>query len=466
MTIDQRARSLGLRSGMTLADARAHVPDLCAVEEQSSADMAFLVSLVDLVLAFTPSVALDLPDGLALDITGCAHLFQNEEGLAARLQRVLHVAGISAVKLAIAPTPDMARALARFSRSSPCFADDDRLVRFLPVAALECEPEDITALRRAGLKTIADVADRPTVLFTARFTSAFSEKLALILGEEDRRIIPLRALPPCRAECNCAEPVASNDVIARIVAGLAADVSEELRARGEGGRTFVATFMRADGIIRHIGVETSQPTRNPTVIMRLYQDRLNALADPLDPGFGFDLIRFEVRRTEPYAEIQTILDAHEASDEKLAHLIDRLSTMFGRDRIRRLRSVDSHIPERAQAMVSVQTAGAAKQWNHAPANGETRLRPPLIFAHPHPIEVEADEDERPLSVHWRRSIHNITYATGPERIADEWWRPRSAYGTRDYYRIESEQGRRFWIFRADVTTPAKKQRWFLHGLFP
>lgn len=451
---------------MTLADARACLPDLRAVAEQPSSDAAFLVSLVDIALAFTPSVALDLPDGLVLDITGCAHLFQNEGGLAARLQRAFHAAGISVAKLAVAPTPDMARALARFSGTSPCFADDDTLVRSLSVAALECTQEDITTLKRAGLRTIADVANRPTVLFTARFTSVFSEKLGRILGEEDRRITPLRPLPLCQAERNCAEPVVSNDVMARIVAQLAADVSEELRARGEGGRTFVATFMRTDGVIRRIGVETSQPTRDPAVIMRLYQDRLDALADPLDPGFGFDLIRFEARRTEPYAETQATLDAHDANDEKLTHLVDRLSAMFGRDRIRRLRSADSHLPERAQTMVSAQTAGTATQWDHCATTGAARLRPPLIFAHPHPIEVEADDDETPLSVRWRRATHRIAYAAGPERIADEWWRTPSAYGTRDYYRIESAQGRRFWIFRADVTVPASEHKWFLHGLFP
>jgi len=449
---------------MTLADARARLPDLCVIEEQASADATFLVSLIDLVLAFTPSVALDPPDGLALDITGCAHLFQDEAGLAARLQHVLHVAGISAVKLAVAPTPDMARALARFSGSSPCFVDDDTLVRSLPVAALECEPQDITALRRAGLRTIADIADRPTVLFTARFTSAFSESLARILGEEDRRITPLRPLSPYLADRNCAEPVVSSDVIARIVADLAADVSEDLRARGQGGRAFVATFMRTDGAVRRISVETSQPIRDPAVIMRLYRDRFEALVDPLDPGFGFDLIRFEACRTEPYTEIQTTLDANDVNDDKLAHLVDRLSAMFGQDRVRRLRSVESHLPERAQIMVPAQTTGTAAQWGHVPSIGGARLRPPLIFAHPHPIEVEAD-DELPLFIHWRRNTHRIAYAAGPERIANEWWRPGSSYGTRDYYRIESVQGRRFWIFRANTTGAAKANKWFLHGLF-
>lgn len=459
--VDERTRSLGLAPGMALADARARLPKLRAIAHDPAADAAFLARLADLALHFTPSVALDLPDGLALDITGCAHLFAGEAGLAGRLHGALQDAGVSAVRLAVAPTPDMARALTRFARTASCFVDDDELVRTLPIAALECGHEDALALKRAGLKTIADVADRPSVLFTARFTSAFSAKLARVLGEDDGRITPLRTPPPCRTERRFAEPISSHDVISLTVSDLAANVGEDLRARGEGGRAFTATFMRSDGAIRRISVETSQPTRDPAVVMRLYRDRLDALADPLDPGFGFDMIRFEAVRTEPFAESQASLDTRGENNDKLSHLVDRLSVMFGREHVKRLQPVDSHIPERAQ-ITAPAGAAASNQWAQA---GETKMRPPLIFARPHSIDVEAD-DEAPLSFRWRRVVHHVARATGPERIADEWWRAPSGYGTRDYYRVESSRGARFWIFCAAVTERTEQRKWFLHGVFP
>ncbi len=465
--VDHRAGSLGLRAGMALADAHARLPSLRAVAKNAAADAAYLEWLADLAQAFTPSVACDPPDGLALDITGCAHLFQGEEGLAARLNIALRKAGASVVKLAVASTPDMARALARFAPRSLCFVNDAELVRTLPVAALECEYEDTIALKRAGLKTIADIADRPSILFTARFTSAFSEKLTRVLGEDDRRITPRRTTPICKAERNCTEPVASHDVISSIVTELAANVSDELRARGEGGRAFVATFIRSDGAIRRIGVETSQPTRDPDIIMRLYRDRLDALADPLDPGFGFDLIRFEAARTEPFTESQTTLDAREDANDKLAQLVDRLSTKFGAERVKRLQPVDSHIPERAQIAVPAGAVKDTNAWFRSSGADETGLRPPLIFARPQPIDVESnDEDEAPSSLRWRRVTHHLTHAVGPERIAEEWWRAPSGYGTRDYYRVENTDGRRFWIFCAAATEAPEQRKWFLHGLFP
>lgn len=466
VAVDARARSLGLRSGMVLADARARLPDVRALAADAAADAAFIEHLADLALAFTPSVALDLPDGLALDITGCSHLFAGETVLAARLQKVLHGAGVSVAKLAVAPTPDMARALARFSRSSPCFANDDKRVRALPVAALECAPEDATALRRAGLKTIADVADRPSLLFAARFTSAFTAKLARVLGEEDRRISPLREPVPYRAELRSAEPVASHDVIAGMLAELAVSVCDQLAARSMGGRVFEGTFLRADGAVRRIRVETSRPTRKSDVILRLYRDRLDVLADPLDPGFGFDLICFQAVRVEAWTESQGTFNARDSQTDEVAQLVDRLSIMFGRDRVMRLSPVDSHIPERAQSVSPAARVAARQEWARWAMRGKGNLRPPLLYPRPHPIDVEVDHNDIPTRFHWRRIAHRVAHLEGPERIAEEWWRPPSGYGTRDYYRVESPDGHRFWIFRAAAIEIGDRRRWFLHGVFP
>lgn len=464
--VDSRARSCGLVPGMALTDARARIPGVRAAAAQPAADAAYLEQLADRARAVTPSVALDLPDGLALDITGCAHLFGGEDRLAARLTGILRAAGASLVRLAVAPTPDMARALARFAPASPCFAVDGAQARALPVAALECAGEDTRALRRAGLETIGAVADRPSVLFTARFTQAFTTRLARVLGEEDRRIVPLRPLAPVLAERRCAEPVVCTEAIGRILSELAAVVCEELRARGEGGRAFEATFLRTDGAVRRLHVETSKPVADPSTILRLYHHRLDALADPLDPGFGFDLIRVEAVHAEPAAACQVTLDAHEQRDEQVAGLVDRLGAMFGRERIARLRSVDTHIPERAQLVApAAGDPGPLAGWSGPGAPGEAPARPLLLYERPHPIEIETDEAAAPVLLRWRRLVHRITAAEGPERIAPEWWRAPSGYGTRDYYRVESGEGRRFWIFRADATGSTHPPRWFLHGVF-
>ena len=466
VAVDALARARDLLPGLSLADARARVPALKAVTCDVRADANFLAKLADAALAFTPSVALDEPDGLALDITGCAHLFSGEAGLVARLGTMLRSSGVSGCRIAVASTPDMARALARFGPKNPVFAHDDSEVRALPVTALECNAEDTRALRRAGLKTIGAVADRPSVLFAARFTPAFTTKLARVLGEEDRRITSRRTPPVHVVDHCCAEPVLSGDVIERIVNDLAQRMAKLLDERGEGGRVFEAIFFRTDGAVRRIRVETSLPTRDPAVVLRLYRDRLDEIADPLDAGFGFDRIRLHVLRSEPCRQAQTTLDARDEQHEQLSQLIDRLGSMFGGEHITRLRPVDTHIPERAQMRVPAGDIQTLSAWM-TPQDDAPPVRPLHLFERPHPIEIAGDADEpSPARFRWRRVLHDVAHAEGPERIADEWWNPPSGFGTRDYFRVETLQGRRFWIFRAGATAAGQESQWFLHGIFP
>ena len=66
---------------------------------------------------------------------------------------------------------------------------------------------------------------------------------------------------------------------------------------------------------------------------------------------------------------------------------------------------------------------------------------------------------------WRGALHRVRAASGPERIGAEWWRSTTAPDPdrlRDYYRVEDQQGGRFWVFRVGLEGPP---RWFLHGVF-
>ena len=80
-------------------------------------------------------------------------------------------------------------------------------------------------------------------------------------------------------------------------------------------------------------------------------------------------------------------------------------------------------------------------------------------------------DDPPVLFRWRRVLHVVTRAEGPERIAPEWWLEdpaRLASGqdrVRDYYRVEDEDGGRYWLFRAGLYQSDKAPRWFLHGVF-
>ena len=488
--VDRNAMRLGLAAGLTLADARARIPDLAVAEADPDADARFLDRLAALCDRFTPLVAFDPPHGLVLDITGCAHLFGGETGLLAALETRIARIGLS-MRCAVAGTPDAARAFARHGRSGLCppGAEEGR-ARDLPVAALEAPTEVALALSRAGLKRLGDLADRSSTAIAARFGEALMRRLHRILGREDRRIVPLRPLPDCRVDRQFPEPLLDMRGLEAILSEMIGEAAMILEARGAGGRSFEASFFRSDGAVRRILVETGRPSRDAPAILRLYRERLDTLADPLDPGFGFDAIRLGVPVAEPLGPVQPGLDGRAVEDEAVADLVDRLVVRFGRERVVRFVAQDSHDPDRearavpaarratdqARTATAGLSAGTGKLRTPAkagplawprPEPGEPPARPLQVFDPPQPVETLAEvPDGPPLRFRWRRVLYEIARSEGPERIAREWWREGPGEQTRDYFRVEDAAGRRFWVFRQGLYGREDGEpRWFLHGLF-
>lgn len=463
--VDEAALALGLTPGLALADARARVPDLDVVEHDPDADRRALEAIADRCDRFSPTVALDPPDGVTLDIAGCAHLFGGEPGLVAAVRAALNGDGWRA-RLAAAAGPEAAQALARFG---PPGTDEATRLRALPVAALRLAPDIETALRRAGLRSVGDLAARPSLPLAARFGEATVAALDRLLGARDSRLVARRTPAPLVLDRRFAEPVATTPAMLRAAEALVAEAARQLAARHQGGRRFALRLYRSDGQRRDLAVETGRPERDPAVVMRLFAERIDSLSDPIDPGFGFDQLRLAVPVVEPLDPGQLRLDGGATADAEVAALIDRLSVRAGRGRFRRLVPRDTHIPEQAVlALPAAEGAAPPAAWPE-PEPGEPPARPVHLFDPPQPIEVVAGvPDGPPQRFRWRRDLHEVVRAEGPERIAAEWWRrPADRPGlTRDYFRVEDSAGRRFWLFRhglygAEAETPA----WYLHGLF-
>lgn len=461
---DEAARA---HLGLALADARARVPDLLAVDDDPVADQLLLDRLADSCDRFTPMVALD-EAALTLDITGCPH----RDGEAGLVEDIEHWAGRAGMQLryALASTPEAAQALARY-QSVPA-TDEKAAILRLPIAALRADDETELALRRAGLKMIGDLAGRPSAPLAARFGAETRDMLARLLGKSDSRISPRRAEPALLFERRFAEPIAQTDYALAVLGELAGEAAAAMLEQHKGGRRFAARLYRSDGMVRDLGIEVSLPLRDPKVVMRLFAERIESLNDPIDPGFGFDLIRLAVPVLEPLAPTQLQLEGGAVASGELTALIDRLSTRVGRGHFRRLRSKDTHIPEQATLALPAIDAPEPAPWSE-PEAGEPPLRPIHLFDPPQVIEVIAEvPDGPPHRFRWRRTLHEVTRFEGPERIAAEWWKRAggpSGLGaglTRDYYRVEDARGRRFWIFRHGLYGTEKiNPGWYMHGLF-
>jgi protein ImuB len=475
--IDEAAIRAGLSIGLPLANARAICPELVVYDADPAADAKTLNDIADWCDRFTPLVALDPPYGLFLDITGCAHLFGGERALLQIVTNALGRRGF-AVSAAISGTSIAARTLTRHTSGKIIAAGDEaRAVGPLPIAALGAGDAITSGLRRAGLKTIGDVAARAPHEISARFGSAFTTLLAHALGQGDAPISPRKPLPDYIVEKRFPEPVATDTVIALTLSSLARMLVTAMDRQGKGARQLEASFFRTDGAVRSIVVETGRPVTRPEMIERLFRERLDALNDPLDPGFGFDLIRLAAGRTEIVVQQQRDLDATVHDNDKLSDLIDRIAARIGGKRVVVHLPLESHIPERAALAVPAQhhlAAATQAVWPERAA-GEPPLRPLRLFDRPEPIKVPfaTVPDGPPHQFTWRRALHAVVRVEGPERIAMEWWKRDGKSLTRDYFRVEDAEGQRFWIFRDGLYESELRDEagepvaadWYVHGLF-
>jgi protein ImuB len=470
VAVDETAERLGLRVGLALAQARAMHPALIAVAEEPDADARLLATLADWCQRYTPLVALDAPDGLLLDIGGCAHLFGGEAALLDDIARRVTRFGFAA-EAAIADTVGAAFAAARFSPGLCVEAGGERAALApLPPAALRLPQETVALLARLGLKRIGDIVDLPRKPLAARFGIEFLRQLDRALGRDREPLNPLRPVAPYVAEQRFAEPIAREEDVLAVTVRLAARLRALLEKRGEGARRIELSLFRTDGAVKRVEAGASRPLRDPQEIRALFAERLAALGDEFDPGFGFDLMRLSVTAAEPAPEEQSGFGASEDAAQ-VDRLIDRLAARLGSRRVGRLVAHDSHIPECAAGVLPAQAQRSAeiddgwRAFRRHRARVALAPRPLRLFARPEPIEAIAMvPDGPPLRFRWRRALHEVAAAEGPERIEGAWWSEEGG-PARDYFRIEDIAGHRFWLFRAGLYREIVQPRWFLHGLF-
>jgi protein ImuB len=464
--LEARAQKLGLYKGQPLANARAMVQPLEILPADERTDAQLLENIADWCDRFTPLVSLDAPDGLFLDITGASHLFGGEAAMLAMVKQKIQACGF-AVQGAIAGTSLAARTLARFASNSivPPGCEAEKITP-LPIAALDCDDKILRALRHAGLKTIGMVAERLHSELSERLGRNFVTRLRVMLGAEEQPLQPRRPLPDLMAEQRFAEPVVTEEIISASLLNLAESLSAILEREGRGARMLEAAFFRADGKVERIVIRTGEALRDPKIMLRLLRQKLDALADPLDPGFGFDLIRLEALLAEETKPATVSFDSDENARQQVRFLIDRLSIRFGEHRIQRFVPQDTHIPEGAGVAVPAQDDDfAAQNWSLKRQPGDPPRRPLRLLEKPEEVSAMASiPDGPPVRFRWRNCLHEVTRAEGPERIAMEWWRSHGL--TRDYFRVETREGQRFWLYRDGLYHQTNSPpRWYLQGLF-
>ena len=466
--VDAAARQAGIQPGMTVTRARAFAADLKVMDADPADDLEGLKRLALWAgRRYSPLVAPDPPDGIWIDITGCAHRFEGETPLLKDILRRVSASG-TAVQVAVADTAGCAHAVARHVPSGrPTIIEPGKAraaLSILPVSALRIEPGVADELRRMGFERIEQLIAAPRAPLAKRFGRGLYKRLDQALGQIPEPIEPIFAPSIPRVRRSLLEPIGTADAFAQVIADLVGDLIPLLVGAGIGARRLDLLFERVDGQYQVIRVGTASPVRDAAHLAKLLGQKI----DTVDPGMGVEAMTIVASLTEPVAASQRagLIDGSGRGPD-LAALVDALANRFGQGRLYRVSPKASTMPERAISFGSPLAPPRGDGWD------DDCPRPARMIVPPEPIEVIAAlPDHPPAMFVWRGKRNRVAQADGPERLYGEWWREAGheanmAYAVRDYFQVETVTGGRYWIFRLGdgervATGPMK---WFIHGAF-
>lgn len=432
---------------MGYSDARAFCPDLQSHPADPAGDHRFLHVLARWAKGYCPCVGLEGADGLVLDITGAAHLFGGEHGLMHDIHLRLARAGLL-VCSGLADTRGAAWGLAHYGGGIAAQDHPLEAIGPLPVAALRVDEKPNIALQRLGVRSVADLHALPRATITRRFGPQVLLRLDQALGVQTENISPLADPPRYQVRLSLPDPIGLQADVMAGTARLLDQLCDKLKTRETGARVLSLTMRRVDKGNQEVELRLARPMRDPLRILPLFERGIGEI----DAGFGIDQLRLVAKLVEPLP-VQQLTHAQARTESKLDDLISRIGNRIGLENVQRFLPADSHIPERSYIIAPAAYSDPTGSWV------SLRERPMQLFP---PEAIQGTGTAPPVSLRWRRMTFRVERTTGPERIAPEWWLADENWrsGVRDYWKVETKQGRRLWLFY----TP-QNPGWFVQGQF-
>ncbi len=453
---NQLAERQGIVPGVVLADARALYPQLQAVEEPIQFFEPTLQRFAHWFIRYAPIVAVDAPDGIIINASGCPHLWGGEQKYLQDIQARLLQLGYT-TKIAIASTIGCAWALAHYSRHFTIVAhgQEKEALLTLPPQALRIEATHKDMLIQLGFKKIQDFIDMHPQVLQRRFGPAFVAQIQVAIGLQEEHIIPVQLPIAYQERLPCIEPIITRKGIEIALQQMLQTLCLQLQKNQKGLRHALFKGYRLDGHSTQIQISSNLPSSDVTHLYQLFALKIEQLA----PMPGIELFTLEAHHVETHiaAQEQLWTSAGKLGDNSIAQLLDRLQNKIGTHKITRYLPDAHYWPERSVKIANSLLEKATQQWQLKP-------RPFFLLAQPEQIQVTAPiPDYPPMLFKHKNILHKITKADGPERIEQEWWLQEGLH--RDYYCVEVESGNRYWVFRAGHYDATQKVAWYLHGYF-
>ncbi len=425
-----------------------------------AADRRALQDLAQVCQRYTPLVGLeevDAPEALLLDIAGCAHLHGNERGLLAALTRELTEAGYE-IRTAIADTIGAAWALTHAGTNGTLLppGDPTAALQALPVAALRLEATVVATLTKLDLRTIGQLLTLPKSSLPARFGKDLVRRLDQAWGRVHESFSPERWAEPITAAWSGESPVQQQEVIEFVFGQLLRQLLADLAPRRAGILELACEIVTEHGQ-QALPLRLSRPATDEKHLRQLFQLACERQAW----SAGMLSMRLQVQRAGWHDEHQTTLFEDDTAEgaRELLELIERLSSRLGEEAVLRPVPQAESLPEWSWREEPWLTTSAAITAAHPIDPLVWGSRPWRMEPTPIPMQAVARFPEGPPQrILLPTGSENVARWWGPERIETGWWRKTDL--RRDYYRVETEHGAHYWVFRHRETG-----QWFLHGRF-
>jgi protein ImuB len=450
------AKTQGIGVNMPLADAKALYPSLHVLDDKPGLAEQLTQRIAEWCIRFTPVAAPDHPNGIVLEATGCTHLWGGEEAYVADIVNRLTHRGYM-VKAAMANTVGCAWAVARYGNDKVVAnRKGQEALLPLPISSLRLEEETVAVLHKFGLRRIKDIIPLPHTSLRRRFEGGLLQRLSQAIGEEYEHIVPVYPIEPYQERLPCLEPIKTRGGIEIALHDLLQKLCFRLRKEGKGLRKAFFRAYLIDGGASGVEISTAQPSHNSEHLFQLFSIKLSAI----EPKEGIELFLLEATVVEDAVVKQEEIwqSTGNGVNEAVAGLVDRFVNKFGGDAVQRFLPTEHYWPERSFKKTADLNEEPATAWKL------DRPRPLQLLSPPEPIEVTAPiPDYPPLNFRGKNGLHKVVKADGPERIEQEWWLQEGEH--RDYYAVEDEEGRRYWLFRSGHYNETTKPKWYLHGYF-